>query len=295
MLKFKNYFFLFLLAVIAAGCNTEQTREGLKFKRIRKGTSGIVQPGQFILIHVKAVDENDSVWFDTRVKDEPALVRIDPYNENIKEKGEVGVYRMLGKDDSVTFNVTVATIYHETWLKPIPAGLDPKMEVNYFLSVIDVMDEKGLEVFQQKQAEKFEQLSLQHQIEQFGKDTLLIDDYLKKKSIQAKKTASGIRYVVVKEGKGKQIVLGSIVQVRYTGYFLDGKIFDGNLDHKEPFQVVVGARQVISGWEEILKEMTLGSKFTVYLPSLFGYGDRNIPGVPKDSVLVFEIEVVQIK
>jgi FKBP-type peptidyl-prolyl cis-trans isomerase len=157
------------------------------------------------------------------------------------------------------------------------------------------MDEKGLEVFQQKQAEKFEQLSLQHQIEQFGKDTLLIDDYLNKKSIQAKKTASGIRYVVVKEGKGKQIVLGSIVQVRYTGYFLDGKIFDGNLDHKDPFQVVVGARQVISGWEEILKEMTLGSKFTVYLPSLFGYGDRNIPGVPKDSVLVFEIEVVQIK
>jgi FKBP-type peptidyl-prolyl cis-trans isomerase len=295
MLKFKNYFFLILIAAIAAGCNTEQTSEGLKFKRVRKGTSGIVQPGQFILMHVKAVDENDSVWFDTRAKDEPALVRIDPYNEKIKEKGEVGVYRMLGKDDSVTFKVTVATIYHETWLKPVPAGLDPQLEVNYFLSVLDVMDEKGLEVFQQKQAEKFEQLSLQHQIEQFGRDTLLIDDYLKKKSIQAKKTASGIRYVVVKEGKGKQIVLGSIVQVRYTGYFLDGKIFDGNLDQKEPFQVVVGARQVISGWEEILKEMTPGSKFTVYLPSLFGYGDRNIPGVPKDSVLVFEIEVVQIK
>jgi FKBP-type peptidyl-prolyl cis-trans isomerase len=295
MLKFKNYFFLILIAAIAAGCNTEQTSEGLKFKRVRKGTSGIVQPGQFILMHVKAVDENDSVWFDTRAKDEPALVRIDPYNEKIKEKGEVGVYRMLGKDDSVTFKVTVATIYHETWLKPVPAGLDPQLEVNYFLSVLDVMDEKGLEVFQQKQAKKFEQLSLQHQIEQFGRDTLLIDDYLKKKSIQAKKTASGIRYVVVKEGKGKQIVLGSIVQVRYTGYFLDGKIFDGNLDQKEPFQVVVGARQVISGWEEILKEMTPGSKFTVYLPSLFGYGDRNIPGVPKDSVLVFEIEVVQIK
>lgn len=295
MLKFKNYFFLILLAAFASGCNTEQTREGLKFKRIRKGTSGIVQPGQFMLMHVKAVDENDSVWFDTREKDEPALVRIDPFNENIKEKGEVGVYRMLGNGDSVTFKVTVATIYHETWLKPIPARLDPQMEVDYFLSVIDVMDEKGLEVFQQKQTEKYERLSLQHQIEQFGKDTLLIDDYLKAKSIQAKKTASGIRYQVIKEGKGKRIVHGSIVQVRYTGYFLDGKIFDGNLDHKDPFQVVVGAKQVISGWEEILKEMMPGSKYTVYLPSLFGYGDRNIPGVPKDSVLIFEIEVVQVK
>jgi FKBP-type peptidyl-prolyl cis-trans isomerase FkpA len=295
MLKFKNYFFLVLLAVMASGCNTEQTREGQKFKRIRRGTEGVVQPGQFMLMHVKAVDENDSVWFDTREKDEPALVRIDPWNEKIKEKGEIGVYRMLGKGDSVTFKVTVATIYHETWLKPIPAGVDPQMEVDYFLSVIDVMDEKGLEVFQQKQTEKFEQLSLQHQIEQFGKDTLLIDEHLKAKSIQAKKTASGIRYQVIKEGKGKRIVQGNIVQVRYTGYFLDGKIFDGNLDHKDPFQVVVGARQVISGWEEILKEMMPGSKYTVYLPSLFGYGDRNIPGVPKDSVLIFEIEVVQVK
>ena len=287
-------FFLMIVVVLMWGCNTEQTREGLTFKKVRKGSEGIVKPGQYLMMDVVAIDENDSLWFDTRQNDQPALVRVDPYNEKIKEKGEVGVYRMLGKGDSVTFTVKVSTIYHDTWLKPVPKGLNPDMDVDYFISVTDVLDEQGLELFQKAQTVKLEQLKLRHQIDQFGRDTVLIDDYLKKKSIQAEKTESGIRYTIQNEGKGKKIERGTVVLVRYTGYLIDGKIFDSNLDKKDPFQVVVGSGQVISGWDEILKLMTLGSKYTVYLPSLFGYGDRNLPGIPADSVLVFEIEVVKI-
>lgn len=294
MMNISRFAGLFLVVLILAGCNTEKTREGLEFKRLRKGDQGVVQPGQYLLMHLLAVDENDSVWFDTRQKDQPALVRVDPYNEKIKEKGEVGVYRMLGKGDSVTFTVSVATIYHDTWLKPVPKGLDPKMEVNYFLSVVDVFNDQTLEAYQKAQEEKFEQLRVAHQIEQFGKDTVLIDNHLKEKAITAKKTASGIRYEVLKEGKGRPIGRGTVVLVRYTGRFLDGKEFDSNVDAKEPFQVVVGANQVVSGWEEILQQMTLGSKYVVYLPSLFGYGDRNIPGIPPDSILIFEMEVVKM-
>ncbi|MFZ9503598.1 MAG: FKBP-type peptidyl-prolyl cis-trans isomerase [Cyclobacteriaceae bacterium] len=293
MKRYNLFLFLFLMVLIW-GCNTDQTREGLTFKKVRKGNEGIVKPGQYLLMDVVAIDENDSLWFDTRKNDQPAIVRVDPYNEKIKEKGEVGVYRMLGKGDSVTFTVNVSTIYHDTWLKPVPKGLNPDMEVDYIISVKDVFDDQGLENFQKIQAEKLEQLRLNHQIDQFGKDTVLIDDYLKKKSIQALKTESGIRYVIQQEGKGKKIERGTIVLVRYTGYLLDGKTFDSNLDKKDPFQVVVGSGAVISGWDEILKLMTLGSKYTVYLPSLFGYGDRNLPGIPADSVLIFEIEVVKI-
>lgn len=294
MMIFQRLILFFLSGVMLIGCNTEQTREGLKFKRIRKGDQGTVQPGQYLLMHVLAVDKNDSVWFDTRVKDLPALVRVDPFNEKIKEKGEVGVYRMLGKNDSVTFTVSVATIYHETWLKPVPKGLDPKMNVDYFLSVVNVFNDQTLAEYQKIQEEKLEQLRIAHQIEQFGTDTVLIDSHLREKNIQFKKTESRIRYQVIKEGKGKVIGRGSVVFVRYTGSFLNGKIFDSNIEAKEPFQVVIGAGQVISGWEEILQQMTVGSKYLVYLPSLFGYGDRNIPGIPKDSILVFEIEVVKI-
>lgn len=286
--------FLMTIMMLMWGCNTEQTREGLTFKKVRKGSEGIVKPGQYLLMDVVAIDENDSLWFDTRKNDQPAIVRVDPYNEKIKEKGEVGVYRMLGKGDSVTFTVNISTLYHDTWLKPVPKGLDPDMEVDYFISVKDVFDDQGLENFQKVQAEKLEALRLRHQIDQFGRDTVLIDDYLKKKSLQASKTESGIRYIVQNEGKGKKIERGTVVLIRYSGYLLDGRTFDSNLDKKDPFQVVVGSGQVISGWDEMLKLMTLGSKYTVYLPSLFGYGDRNLPGIPADSVLIFEIEVVKI-
>ena len=294
MMIYKRFSLLLIMVWLLTSCNTEQTKEGLTFKRLRNGGNGIVQPGQYLLMHVVAVDENDSTWFDTRVKDQPALVRVDPFNEKIKEKGEVGVYRMLGKGDSVTFTVSVATIYHETWLKPVPKGLNPKMNVDYFISVVDVFNDQTLAEYQKIQEEKLEQWRVAHQIEQFGKDTVLIDNHLKAKAIQAKKTTSGIRYEVINEGKGKPIGRGSVVMVRYTGRFLNGTVFDSNLNAKEPFQVVVGANQVISGWEEMLMQMTLGSKYIVYLPSLFGYGDRNIPGIPMDSILIFEIEVVKI-
>lgn len=276
------------------GCNTEKTRDGLEFKKLRRGNQEIVKPGEFLLLHVVAKDHNDSIWFDTRVENQPAMVRVDPPNDKIKEKGEVGVYRMLGKNDSVTFTVDVKTIYHDTWRKPVPAGLDPNLKVDYFLSVVDVLNDQTLPEYQKAQEEKLQKLQMEHRVMQFGKDTTLIDEYLRNRSINALKTVSGIRYQVLKPGKGKDIDRGSVVFVRYKGYLLDGKVFDSNLDKKDPFQVVVGSGQVISGWDEMLKEMTLGSKYVIYLPSLFGYGDRILPEIPKDSVLIFEMEVVKI-
>ncbi len=120
-------------------------------------------------------------------------------------------------------------------------------------------------------------------------------DYIAKKWPAAKKTASGLMYIVIKEGTGdKSPVMGSKVTTHYKGMFLDGRVFDSSYDRGEPFQFSVG--QVIEGWDEALMSMKRGEKRTLIIPPDLAYGSRGAGGViPPNAFLVFEVELIDFK
>lgn len=111
----------------------------------------------------------------------------------------------------------------------------------------------------------------------------------------ATKTADGIYYKVTKEGSGITCGVGKNVAVHYTGYFLDGQVFDssqgrGTLDFK------TGAHQMIPGFDVMVQEMKVGEKRTVVLPPSMAYGDAGAGGViPGGAYIAFDIELVKIK
>ena len=111
----------------------------------------------------------------------------------------------------------------------------------------------------------------------------------------ATKTADGIYYKVTKEGSGIICGTGKNVAVHYTGYFLDGQVFDssqgrGTLDFK------TGAHQMIPGFDVMVQEMKVGEKRTVVLPPSMAYGDAGAGGViPGGAYIAFDIELVKIK
>ncbi len=109
---------------------------------------------------------------------------------------------------------------------------------------------------------------------------------------QAKITASGLRYLVLKEGSGdRKPVSGTKVTVHYTGTLLNGKMFDSSVNRGEPAQFAVG--QVIEGWNEALVTMRKGEKRTLVIPPDLGYGAQGYPGViPPNSYLVFDVELL---
>ena len=292
---FGKPWFYFTAIFLMAACSNPKTTAGLEFEYLRKGDGKVVAPGQFLLIDLTVEDGKDSVWLDTRESREPALVRVDPENEKFPDQGESGVYRMLSKGDSVTFTIDVATIYEKTWMQPVPKSMDRKMAVTYHLGVIEVMDESRLKAYQQQRLEVQERNRLNEAIVQFGKDTTIIAAHLTSKTIKAKISADGIRYTVEREGSGRTPQTGSKAYVRYKGYTLDGRVFDSNLQGS-PLEVEVGRGKVISGWDTMLKEMKKGSRYTIYLPSLFGYGDRGFePDIKPNTILVFEMEILDIK
>ena len=108
-------------------------------------------------------------------------------------------------------------------------------------------------------------------------------------------TASGLKYIVVKKGKGKKSEIGKIAEVHYTGWLLDGKKFDSSRDRSEPFEFTLGAKQVISGWDEGVALMKIGDEFRLILPPDLAYGERGAGEViPPNATLVFDVELLGV-
>jgi FKBP-type peptidyl-prolyl cis-trans isomerase len=123
-------------------------------------------------------------------------------------------------------------------------------------------------------------------------------DYVEKTWPNAKKTNTGIRYIILKEAEpgAPSPKAGNFVSVLYVGKLLEGKIFDQAQDKDHPFSFRVGREQVIEGWDQVLPLMKRGEKRLVIIPPELAYGSRGQPpSIPRDATLVFEIELLEIK
>lgn len=110
----------------------------------------------------------------------------------------------------------------------------------------------------------------------------------------AKKTASGLAYRVLKKGTGKTHPKATDrVTVHYTGWTTDGKMFDSSVQRGQP--ATFGLDQVIKGWTEGVQLMVEGEKTRFWIPGPLAYGDKPTrPGAPSGT-LVFDVELLQIR
>ena len=107
------------------------------------------------------------------------------------------------------------------------------------------------------------------------------------------KTASGLQYWDIKAGTGAVAQTGHKVKVDYTGWLTNGKKFDSSVGTGHPFEFMLGAGQVIKGWDEGVAGMKVGGKRQLHIPPDLAYGAKGYPGViPPDSTLVFDVELV---
>ena len=176
-----------------------------------------------------------------------------------------------------------------------------QIEIDYDIFLAGLIDGMETEMvrFDQKQRREI-MASLQKNIRDKAKlegDTNLkiAEEFLeknKKSNSEVKETPTGLQYRILKEGTGSSPISTDKVRVHYVGKLLDGTVFDSSVERGEPSEF--GLNQVIRGWTEGLQLMKQGAKYEFFIHPKIAYGSRPRPKIPGNSLLIFEVELLDI-
>ncbi len=290
------------LAVLGlASCKSFKKGEGDMMYKIHEDKAGAtIQDGDFVALNFTEKTEEDSLMNNSYDIDRPAMLQ----KQKSAFKGDLfAALALLSEGDSATFKINLDSLVAKMGTKK-PTNTKgkyllytmkvnkviPKGKLNDSLFDIKVQEYVKVETGKTKnnEASKFKH-------------------YISSKSLKPVVTASGLNYVVSKQGSGIKATAGDTVQVNYTGSFLSGKVFDTSLPEVakksgifnaqrpyEPLKMPVGMGGSIPGFEEGLMLFPKGTKVTLILPSKLGYGERGNQGIPPFTPLIFEIEIVNI-
>lgn len=96
-------------------------------------------------------------------------------------------------------------------------------------------------------------------------------------------------------GEGKACVKGALIFTHYRGTLDDGTEFDSSHRRGQPFECVIGVRRVIQGWDKGLMGMKVGGRRKLFVPAHLAYGERAVNGIPPNSNLHFDIELLEVR
>lgn len=160
-------------------------------------------------------------------------------------------------------------------------------------SVIEQEEIKALMVsLDETMKAKQQEMALKESEASLAEGKKFLEENAKKEGVMV--TESGIQYSVLTEAEGDKPAATDTVKVHYKGTFLNGETFDSSYDRGEP--AVFPLNRVIRGWTEGVQLMSVGSKYKFTIPSDLAYGPNgNPPRIPGNSVLEFEIELLEIQ
>jgi FKBP-type peptidyl-prolyl cis-trans isomerase FkpA len=271
------------ITLLTVACNqykTQVTDSGLKYQMFEhEDDARKAKLGDIMSFHLVLKNGTDSTLRDTYKEGNPVkMVLQAPQYKGSFEEG----LTLLAAGDSAKFLINADTLFAKIG-QPMPPMIKKGSELSFTVKVISVLTS---EEFQKQQSEASGK--------QKGIDDKTIEDFLAKNNLKAKarKTASGLYYVPQVEGAGPSPASGDNVKVHYTGKFLDGKEFDSSKNQGKPLDLQVGAGMVIPGWEEGIMLMKKGEKGLLIIPSGLAYGPEAYGPIPGNSVLQFEMELI---
>jgi FKBP-type peptidyl-prolyl cis-trans isomerase len=253
---------------------------GLKYKIVSKASAETAKDGDIIKMNITYSTNSDSIIFSTHHGESGPVqfnIGAPQFNGDPMEG-----FAMLGDGDSAIFLMPADSAYKTS---PWPPFAKKGDFIRIYISVIEVMTKEEYDLARKKEMENI-----------LNSERATIEGYLAKNNLSAASTPTGLHYIIETQGEGAKAQPGKTVVVNYTGKLLDGKIFDSSLNPgRTPFEFPLGAGRVIKGWDEGIALFNAGGKGTLIIPSTLGYGNRAAGQIPPNSILIFEIEVLEVK
>jgi len=296
-MKKRNVVFLLLLFLFANFFTLAQsngflkTDNGLQYKIITDSTGISVGLGSVVYVNMIYTNEKDTFESAKANMGNPIPIRL-PDTIEFKGSLEEGL-ALLSVGDSAAFLVSTDSLYKNIFRLSKPKEIRNGSITTFYIKVTNSISKDSVKILEKKMQKDRVEAEIKSK-QQFQLDSIILTEYFQKNKIKAKRTLDGVYYVHTKTEKGNLLEPGDTVKTTYTGKFLDGTAFDSNIGN-EPFVVVVGYDDVIKGWHSGLLAMKKGEKATIYIPSLFAYGEwgggEGI--IPPNTILVFDIEVLK--
>jgi FKBP-type peptidyl-prolyl cis-trans isomerase len=297
----KGLIFLALASIGLASCNGgfKKGEGGMLYNIISDKSGPSIKEGDFVSINYIIKNDADSVLSSSYEMGHPApQLMPKPHS-----KGDIiAGLALLSEGDSAIIKTNIDSLSKG---QPRPQGLKGKYMI-YVIKVEKVIAKGNLsdQVFQGRYMAYVKSLS----DEAKKQEPANIQKYIADNKLKVSKTASGLNYIVTKEGAGPKPAQGDTVVVNYVGKFLNGKVFDTSIKSEalkakipvnpmnpfKPIRFPIGVAGMIPGWNEGMQLLSKGSKATFVIPSSLAYGEQGNGMIQPFTPLTFDVELVDI-
>ena len=256
------------------------TSSGLKydFIEVKNGRKPVV--GEMMRLSLKYKDKNNKVLYESDVLGDAFVLQLSkPTFTGGIEEG----FGMMGEGDSAIFLLPADSIFDKTFHQVLPPSVSKGDFLRFEVRMKNVMT---VEQFRKlHQAEK-------KSISQDQKNK--IELYLEERNIAVQAVKEGIYFVVMKEGNGMKPGIGDSVEIRYTGIFLNGEVFDGSEKNGGNLKYVLGDGKRLEAWEQAISSMKVGTLARLVLSSENAFGKSGSGPVPPNTPVVYDIELIRV-
>ncbi|NLA25428.1 MAG: FKBP-type peptidyl-prolyl cis-trans isomerase [Bacteroidales bacterium] len=284
----KLFFVLFVSIVLLSSCGGNKdgfhkTSSGLEYKFIKENSENAnPRVNEVVVLNIEISTEDGHLLFASADTERKYLKKIDdPSHPGGSFEDAI---LLMHLNDSAIFKIDAYNYYTFTEsLERLPDKVKKGDKIIFKIGLSKILQVANYDDVILEQYHKNEETELK-----------LLQEYLERTGIEVAPQESGLYYIELEKGSGKQAARGKTVSVHYTGTFIDGRLFDTSLDRR-PFQFTIGLGQVIEGWEEGIALMKEGEKARLIIPSKLAYGSISRGEILPYSTLIFDVELISVK
>jgi FKBP-type peptidyl-prolyl cis-trans isomerase FkpA len=291
----KNVICLLLLAVVAFSCKSEKTgttATGYKYIHYVRKSGDKPKANQYAYCNVYIYQNDTLVSSNIMSGVETAMIPYtNPDSAGLDDQPIMAALNLMSAGDSIV-------IYHnaDSLKKYAPPGY-PIPKVAYHIQLKAIHDkaqyDKDMQVMMDKRNKEKEVAMQRVGVVEDSLKTIITAQKAGNKDPRVKTTASGLKYILLNEGKGATPKKGENISVNYHGMLMDGNAFDSSFTRGQSIDFAIGTGQVIPGWDEAFMLFKKGTTAVLLIPADLAYGAQGSPPViPANAELAFYVELL---